>query len=72
VPNFADLEFNDLTTHLEADKNRYANFNFHMVFAPLTIKCAGEIKVRVVVDGEIIKCGRLAIQQAPQQEPSHT
>lgn len=42
----------------------------HLVFAPLKLKTTGRIKVRAVVNGEVIKLGTLRVEQPPTDDQS--
>ncbi len=47
--------------------DRIATFNFHVILSPAVIPEPGRIKVRAIVDEELMKLGTLAISTSPQQ-----
>jgi hypothetical protein len=66
LPQIAEAPVNDCTVHSEQEPPFYNNIIFHTVLSPFPIQRIGDIKVRVIVDDEVIKCGRLSVQLAPK------
>jgi hypothetical protein len=56
----------DAEPDASADKRRF--LNFHFILAPVTLKEAGSIKVRLHQENQIIKAGTLAVRSVEAQE----